>query len=121
MMRMCSHTAFHTAVLSHCHKSIYAIPCFRYFLSCFFIFYKFTLNLRYLFIFFFINRMKTDRRKCFMTILGIFQILIGSLFLALALWSVIIVRMALYASGLAPFFLAILVSENKKRGFNIFF
>ena len=56
-----------------------------------------------------------------MTILGIFQILIGSLFLALALWSVTIVRMALYASGLAPFFLAILVSENKKRGFNIFF
>lgn len=45
-----------------------------------------------------------------MTVMGVFQILIGSLFLALALWAVVIVRMALYASGLAPFFLAILVS-----------
>ena len=54
--------------------------------------------------------MKTDRRKCFMIILGVLQILIGSLFLALALWAVVIVQLAVYPNGLSPFFLAFLVS-----------
>eukprot|EP00111_Clytia_hemisphaerica_P009918 TCONS_00029028-protein len=52
--------------------------------------------------------MKTDRRKCFMLVLGVLQILLGSLFLSLGLWSVMIVRSALYATGLSPFFLAVL-------------
>jgi hypothetical protein len=58
--------------------------------------------------------MKTDRRKCFMLVMGIIQILLGSLFLCVGSWAIMVVRPALYASGFLPFFLALIVSTVYK-------